>query len=369
VSTSRRAFCISLPSLAALPRLYASGFISKRSQSSLDLHSMMQPIPRTAAFRVDGYEVWGGSVVQGDDGKFHMFYSRWPLQFGGNAWVVKSEIAHAVSDTPFGTFKHHDVALPRRGKNYWDGMVTHNPTIQRFGDMYYLYYMGNTGDDLLPKGLNMLHRNNQRIGVAVASSPYGPWKRFGSPVIDVSQDSSAPDSLCVANPSIARGPDGLYHLLYKGVGQERPLPFGGPVVHLIATSTSPTGPFQKNLKPLFLVPGETFPFEDPFLWFDPEQHLYFCIMKDNHGVTSGSHESTLVLFQSSDTVKWEHAKNFVVSDLTLHWEDNTIQSVSRLERPQVAFDKQSRPIMLVVAIVVPGEKQTFNVRIPLQSKA
>jgi hypothetical protein len=85
--------------------------------------------------------------------------------------VIKSEIAHAVSGSPFGIFEYHDVALPPRGKEHWDGMVTHNPTIQRFGSKYCLYYMGNVGDDIVTPGLNMGHPNNQRIGVAVADSP------------------------------------------------------------------------------------------------------------------------------------------------------------------------------------------------------
>lgn len=367
MNTTRRAFCIGLPFLGALPTLYASSPGKPGTATSLDLHSMLLPVPRTAVFREEGYEVWCGSVVYGDDGKYHMFYSRWPLQYGGNSWVVKSEIAHAVGDTPFGTFRHSDVALPRRGKEWWDGLVTHNPTVQRFDGKYYLYYMGNTGDDIVTPGLNMVHRNNQRIGVAVADSPFGPWRRFHTPLIDVSHETSAPDSLCIANPSIARGPDGLYHLLYKGVGRERPLPFGGPVVHLMASSTSPIGPFKKNPKPLFLLPGDTFPFEDPFLWFDTKLSQYFCIMKDNRGSASGTGESTLVLFQSADTTDWHRAKPFIVSDLTLHWSDNTTQRISHMERPQITFDASGRPVMLVVAVVVPGEKQTFNVRIPLQA--
>ena len=332
-----------------------------------DLHGMLQPIPSTALFGQEGYEVWCGTVIRGEDGKYHMFYSRWPTRFGDQSWVVKSEIAHAVSDTPFGTFTFHDVTLPPRGKEHWDGMVTHNPTVQRFGDKYYLYYMGNTGDDLVTTGLNMVHRNNQRIGVAVANSPYGPWQRFDQPLIDISPESSAPDSLCVANPTLARGKDGTYRLLYKAVGRKNPLPFGGPVVHLMASSTSPTGPFHKELKPLFLVPGETFPFEDPFMWFDPERSRYFCIMKDNHGVASGAHQSTLVLFQSPDSRSWQRAKPFLVSDLTLHWADRPEQKVSRMERPQITFDDDGRPLMLVVAIAAPGAKATFNVRIPLKA--
>jgi hypothetical protein len=363
---TRRSFCLYLPCVAAIPTLYAEQHKAPHSEA-LDLHSMMQPIPDTAMFAQAGYEVWGGTVVKGDDDKYHMFYSRWPARYGGNSWVNKSEIAHAVSDSPFGIFTFHDVTLPRRGKEYWDGLVTHNPTVQRFGDKYYLYYMGNTGDDIVTPGLNMVHRNNQRIGVAVADSPYGPWKRFDDPVIDASSNTSAPDSLCVANPTVARSADGIYHLLYKAVGRQKPLPFGGPVVHLVASSASPIGPFKKNLQPQFLMPGETFPFEDPFMWFDVRRARFFCIMKDNSGEASGTHHHSLVLFESADTTEWKRSRPFLVSDLTLHWADQPVQSVSNLERPQMTFDENGEPLMLVVAISAPGAKATFNVRIPLKA--
>ena len=91
-------------------------------------------------------------------------------------WVTRSEVAHATSKPPFGPFTFR--------------VCAHNPTVHKFGSKYYLYYMGNTGDGddtpTLNGQLNRTHRNNQRIGVAVADSPNGPWKRFDKPIIDAS---------------------------------------------------------------------------------------------------------------------------------------------------------------------------------------
>ncbi|TXE12102.1 hypothetical protein FUA26_06785 [Seonamhaeicola algicola] len=145
----------------------------------------------------DNITVWGGSAIKGEDGLYHMFYSRWKKNLGW-AWVTHSEIAHAVSTSPFGPFKHKDVVFPRRGAEYWDGLCTHNPTTHKFEGKYYLYYMGNTGDDVNPCvpgkiEYNWTHRNNQRIGVAVADNPNGPWKRFDEPLIDASEDENALD--------------------------------------------------------------------------------------------------------------------------------------------------------------------------------
>jgi hypothetical protein len=40
------------------------------------------PVPATAKFADPDYLIWCGSMVEGDDGKFHLFYSRWPNALG-----------------------------------------------------------------------------------------------------------------------------------------------------------------------------------------------------------------------------------------------------------------------------------------------
>lgn len=37
----------------------------------------IQDIDGPSVLKNEGYHVWGGSVVEGGDGKYHMFYSRW----------------------------------------------------------------------------------------------------------------------------------------------------------------------------------------------------------------------------------------------------------------------------------------------------
>ena len=70
--------------------------------------------------------------------------------------------------------------------------------------------MGNYGDKKIvsvpgKQRINYLHRNHQRIGVAVADSPNGPWKRFDKPVLDITHgDSLAHDALMTSNPSVCQ---------------------------------------------------------------------------------------------------------------------------------------------------------------------
>jgi len=107
---------------------------SEKQQSvpcgELDLHSMICPAPSSAKFVNDSSYIGYGTMVKSPtDAKYHLFYSRWPRRLGMSAGVTHSEIAHTVSDSPFGPFFFKEVTLPQRGREYRDGRVTHNPTI------------------------------------------------------------------------------------------------------------------------------------------------------------------------------------------------------------------------------------------------
>jgi len=325
-----------------------------------DFAKMIQPVPPSAKFEDPGYIVWCGALIRDEEGKYHLFYSRWPRDLGHYAWVTHSEVAHAVADQLQGPFKFVDVALPARGAEYWDGLCTHNPTVVSFDGKFYLYYTGNTGDGKPSQGLNWIHRNNQRIGVAVADHPNGPWTRMDEPLIVPTPGFY--DALCLNNPSVAKRPDGGYLMVYKAVGDKGNMPFGGPVVHVVATSDSPTGPFKKHPDPVFTKPGDAFPAEDPFIWRGPDR--YWAIVKDFNGNFTRSGPS-LALFESADGLKWTPAKHPLVSKLSLTWTDGSVQPLSKLERPQLLF-KNGEPTVLICAAAPAGKlDESFVVRIPL----
>ncbi len=335
----------------------------------------MDQVSLTSKFESDTWSHCGGSLVKGDDGLYHMFYSRWETDKGW-AWVTDSEVAHAVSKSPFGSFEFKDVALPPRGAEFWDGLCTHNPTVRKFGDKYYIYYMGNTGDGMVPsapgkESLNWVHRNNQRIGVAVADNPNGPWTRFDKPLIDITDgDDQAIDALMTSNPSITSRPGGGYLMVYKVVGKKFPAPNGGPVLHGIAASDSPTGPFLKHDKPTFEVKGERFPAEDPYIWY--QDGKYRAVVKriehkKDEGTEITKRVFSLVQYDSQDGYDWKPSKNHFVSDRTLEWEDGRVVGYEHLERPQV-FIENGVPVALVCAADTRDEnnvRRSFNVQIPI----
>jgi hypothetical protein len=343
-----------------------------RSSVELDLGAMVQPVPATAMFSDPKWDIWCGAPIKGDDGKYHLFYSRWPAKDGFDpGWAIHSEIAYAVADQPLGPYRFVNVALPARGinpatgKEYWDGEVTHNPNILRQNGRYYLFYMGNHGP-----GDYAIHRNNQRIGVAVADRPEGPWKRFDHPIIDVSANPADFDSLCVTNPAATVRPDGSILLIYKGVTQQAGNRMGGAVRFGAALAGSPEGPYIKQQGHIFeLAQPDRHTWmlaEDPYIWFSRSYGMrYYAIARDAAGYFSGS-RGGVAMFQSEDGLHWQPTLHPKVLGNSFLWADGH-SSGRRIERPALLFDGD-RPIALFGATngYLKPPQTSCNVQIPLR---
>jgi hypothetical protein len=334
----------------ALAFIAAAGGQATADDADLDLGALIQPVPRSAVFQEEGFFTWCGSMVRGEDGRCYLFYSRWPYQHKMAGWVRFSEIACAVADSPMGPYRPHALAFKGRGGEFFDSGAVTNPHIHRFGKRYYLYYTGAGTKDAFEAA-----RMTQRIGVATADSPLGPWQRADKPLIDVTPGSF--DSRMVNNPSVAFF-KGRYVIVYKAQGDD------GKVLHGVAFADAPDGPFTKHGKPIFTHPTHPFPAEDPFI-FSYHDRLY-TILSDNAAFTGI--KQALCLFQSGDGIDWKLAAKPLVSDRTIRWADGATETLGDLERPQLFFDGKGEPMILFCAATrgkrAPGT--TFNIRIPLQ---
>jgi len=86
--------------------------VELKQQSENRLFHRLDKAPRTPAFASEGYWVWGSSIVKGDDGKYHMFVSRFPKKLPFHpGWMVASEIVHAVSDIIVSVISHFPHAV------------------------------------------------------------------------------------------------------------------------------------------------------------------------------------------------------------------------------------------------------------------
>lgn len=347
--------------------------VELKERSGNELFHRLGKAPRTPAFESEGYWTWGSSVVKGDDGKYHMYVSRFPKSLPFHpGWMVASEIAHAVADVPQGPYRFCDVALPARGAQYWDGRSTHNPRILKRGHKYYLIYMGSTHPfaDPLRSELTLaspwctVARANKRIGLAVADSPYGPWQRADKPILDTAPNTFY--SYLTSNPSPVLQEDGSVLMIFKGRayagnGKYSDMALG------VAYAPSIEGPYQvlNDRQPIFQVDGQG-EAEDPFLWKDGRG--YHVVFKDHVGKFTGERGGG-VLAHSDDGIHWHADKAPKAYSRTVEWEDGSVEMQGQLERPFILFENGEPAYIFFATMDGPGgfgnAKESWNMVIPL----
>ncbi|MGG1516603.1 glycoside hydrolase family protein [Paenibacillus oryzisoli] len=330
------------------------------------------PAPRKGGFRMDGYWVWCGSVVKGEDGRFHMFASRWPKHLPMHpGWLVASEVVRAVADTPEGPYAFQEVVLPSRGAEYWDGRSTHNPHITKIGNQYVLYYMGSTHPfadvkEGEPFGLDdprtIVGRSNKRVGIAIASSVFGPWHRLDAPIQPTRPARF--DSFLTSNPAPCIHPDGSVLLIYKARRYE-------DIAHGMMTIGASRaehyqGPYRVVREdPIF--PPEQFHLEDPFIWRTDEG--YELIAKDMEGNICGEKHGGIHAYSANGT-DWTPFAQPKAYSREIRWDDGTTQVMGSLERPFLLF-QDGEPTHLFAATAdgsggFEAAKETWNMVIPLR---
>lgn len=338
---------------------------------TLSLMDCMLPAPVHGGFRMDGWWIWCGSVVRADDGKYHMFASRWPKSLPMHpGWLVRSEIVRAESDTPEGPYIYVETVLPARGAEYWDGRSTHNPHIMRVGDQYLLYYMGTThpfAEHEPEETLGAVDckviaaRANKRVGLAVASSVQGPWKRMDRPILPVRPGKF--DSYLTSNPAPCLLEDGSVLLIYKARKYEGHT--YGQMMLGAAHTDDYIGPYRvMSEEPLFAPEVHV---EDPFIWKTADG--YSMIAKDMDGSLCGEKHGG-VHAHSQNGIDWRIADTAKAYSRHVRWDDGTEQVMGSFERPFILFHDGKPTHMFAAVADGPGSfhqaENTWNMVIPLQ---
>lgn len=306
------------------------------------------------ALELDGYYVWDCSVIQ-SGGKYHMFSSRWKKELGfGWNWLFHSEIIHSVSDKPEGPYQFQNVVLERRGREYFDGMNTHNTCIKEYNGKFYLYYMGCTYGGDIPQTLDDVSElygievwNRKRIGLAIADDINGEFVRQDKPLLEP-RDCRYWDCTITTNPSVTILPDGKTYMIYKSrkaVG--KPLQLG------IAVADTPDGEFRRLIDgPILEFDDEDLHIEDPFLWYDAERKKFCLVVKDDckNGSTGITGEWGSGFYAESDNcIDFEIPENPTVYTRHLTWQDGQQTIQGNLERPSLLFDENGKPTHLFCA--------------------
>jgi hypothetical protein len=311
----------------------------------------LKPVGR--ALEMPDYYVWCNSPIYGPDGKVHVFFSRWPASRGMGGWLNSSEIAHAVADTPEGPFTYLETVLSPRGPGYWDATTCHNPSIHFVDGKYCLFYMGTSNGKT----------NTKRIGLAVADSLNGPWRRPDKPLLEPGPEG-AWDDHCTTNPAFVKHPNGQYWLYYKSWNTAeyeaaKGQPIRGNRKYGLAIAQSLEGPYVKHgADPVidFSRLGQNKQFEDAFVWLE---HGKFKLLARDMGVYN--HEVGLYL-ESKDGLSWTFPK---VAYLPLREygvqepaPPASLKRFGRLERPQLLL-RDGKPTHLFGA-TQGGKAQTAS---------
>lgn len=362
-------------------------------RDDLNMEKRLLPVDSTNILISPDHYTWCGSAVQGEDGKYYMFYSRWAhgvrsteddslnrIFNGFRGWQKYSEIAIAVSERPTGPFRHVKTILKGDfSSDRWDRYTYHNPQINFFEGRYYLYFISNNYTDsmrfsrqLSREQLHWYKYNcTQKIGVAssetIAGFLDGSFRK--KPEFLVEPDSVRTWEVAV-NPSVTKGPDGRYYMMYKSRKPDL-----GHMTFWLAVAPTPEGPFEYFSE---VSTDEQLASEDPYLWYDQRRKRFYAIAKYFSRTGKLVPEfGSLILLTSVDGRSWAPARYPLVSLKKLVFKDGREVKLTHLERPFLLFDRRGRMKALYAAAsvgnpfqetggLIPSEKNTFNVQIPLQ---
>lgn len=317
------------------------------------------PLVAHIAYSDPDYWIWCPSIARGDNGKWHLFASRWPKTVPFHpGWLVCSEIFRAESDELEGPYRFVEVVLRGRGADWWDGRSVHNPSVKKDGDRWVLFYMGSThpfpdpvpGQSLAVTDPRVVvARWRERVGVAVSKNLDGPWKRPDRPTLD-----SRPgcfDSWITSNPTGCRMANGRWFMVYKARATKGDIgnPIHGDMTLGVAEADRAEGPWSRPETPIFETTG--LGVEDPFLW--QSSRGFELLFKDMQDSLTGT-QHALVRAWSADGRTWCLDENPLFSDRRVQWPDGTVEQLGSLERPALIFQNGFATHLVAAAARGPG---------------
>ena len=331
---------------------------------------------------LEGYDVWGASVIRHSDGRYYMFVTIWPADYG--SWVTNSEIALASSDTPEGPYEFERVLLSSRDRKYWDGASCHNPTVRFHKGKYYLFYIGTTFSFPIPRDKVNGNRdaryqtawNKKRIGVAVADSPRGPWKRPDQPVIEPRPGHW--DAVITSNPAPVIHEDGSVILIYKSIAKPYPERLEGPAEERpfltigAARADYVFGEYKRLGKNdgLITIAGTSRHLEDMYAWYDGK---YYYMTVKNFTPDFIAERGAGILVWSRNATEWFLPEgNPQAYSRNITWANGLKTVQDKLERAQLLFENEKITHIFFAnrfsqenLSVDPARGRAYNIAIPV----
>ncbi len=256
---------------------------------------------------------WDGGIVKDDDGKYHMYASRWSQSFHhGYGWNNDSKGIHSVSDNLFGPYKDLGLTWPK-----WNKGSGHNVIGLRMHDGRYAIVTS----EVVPGQ------------VFVSDNPNGPFDLLGAFKIDTNGyyagwgrynelDDGALKAGVVgnlANVMIILRPDGKYMMIAR---------------HCVAmiSDNGILGPYKMLSDKAWLGVKDLpqFKMEDPTVWYS--NNMYHIVV--NH--YGGSHDNTYHLTSEDGIHNWKNrGKVFDRESSIFKHKNGTIEDWRTVQRPTV----------------------------------
>ena len=180
---------------------------------------------------------------------YYVWYSRMDSPITPGYWAT---IWYATSRDQGRTWEERGMALDVGPEGAFDHHSVFTPNILAYKGKYYLYYTGVRPTPGNPDGIfeNNSINDFTAIGLAVAESPDGPFKRVGdNPVLTVSETKGDFDSYRIDDASMLVRDNKIW-LYYKGRSMKHGPKGPGLTEMGVAYADVPEGPFIKHDGPI-----------------------------------------------------------------------------------------------------------------------
>lgn len=263
--------------------------------------------------QVEKWCYWDGKIVKSDDGRFHMYASRWTQTVAHSVgWHANSKAMHASSDDIMGPYTDHGLIWPN-----WKEGLAHNVMGLRMHDGRYAAITSEVTEG----------------EVFVSDTPEGPFELLGKIEVDPNGFSMGlaryqnPEQASfghMSNVKIMLRPDGRYMLIGRSTA-------------VMISDAGILGPYKIMTDRVYANYPELpqTKNEDPTFWFSGGMyHLVY-----NHWPTKTSHH-----FSSIDGITgWKYRgiafKKGV--DKVFRYPDGTVNDWTFVERPTAYVDTET----------------------------
>ncbi|MDZ8120007.1 DUF7594 domain-containing protein [Pontiella agarivorans] len=243
---------------------------------------------------------WDGSIVKSDDGRYHMFASRWSqTNSHSSGWKINSKGMHAVSDNVNGPYVDQGMTWPN-----WQEGIGHNVIGLRMHDGRYAM----VSSEITPGD------------VFVSDSPDGPFEHLGQIEWDangfkpgLARYNKAPNHM--SNVMIMLRPDGRYQIVARSCA-------------ILISDDGILGPYKivagRAYGDIPGLPQENM--EDPTVWYSGG--LYHIVV--NHWPTDTSYHLTSedgIHDWVNRGIAYQHGKGI------FRYPDGTVNEWETVQRP------------------------------------